>query len=135
MSKPRDDWWSNAIRMVMNYPNRVREHNALHSQSLVAEMSGMPSGHGVSRTTENIALMEMPPMKQKEYEAVTRAIEITKLLPDGDKRMELISRMYWQGGKLGIGDVVYQVGIGEATGKRWHARFIRIVGECVGYTN
>lgn len=135
MSKPRDDWWPNAVRMVTNYPNRKREYEELHSQSLVAEMSGMPSGNSVSRSTENVALREMPPMKQQEYDAVTRAIEITKLLPDGEKRMELISRMYWQGGKLGINDVVYKIGIGEATGKRWHARFIRIVGECVGYMN
>lgn len=135
MSKPRDDWWSNAVRMVRNYPSRKQEHDALHLQSIGSNITGMPGSNGVSRTTENNVLREMPPMKQKEYDSVTRAIEITRLLPEGDKRMELISRMYWQGRKLGLNEVIYKVGISEATGKRWHARFIRIVGECVGYIN
>ena len=133
MSKPRYDWWPSAIRAVINYPRRKMEYEELHSQSLVAEMSGMPSGTSVSRSTENIALREMAPMKQKEYDAVTRAIEITRLLPDGEKRMALITQMYWKGKKLRIADVVYSVGIGEATGRRWHARFILTVGECLEY--
>lgn len=133
MSKPRYDWWPSAIRAVINYPKRKTEYEELHSQSLVAEMSGMPSGTSVSRSTENIALREMAPMKQKEYDAVTRAIEITRLLPDGEKRLDLVSRMYWKGRKLRIDDVVHPVGIAEATGRRWHARFIRTVGECIGY--
>lgn len=135
MSKPRDDWWSNAVRMVRNYPARKAEWEALHSQSLTADFSGMPKGGGVGRTTEEIALRQMPPMKQQEYDAVTRAIEITRLLPFGDKRIELIERVYWRGQKLPISKVIYQIGIAEATAKRWHARFIRQVGECVGYIN
>jgi hypothetical protein len=135
MSKPRYDWWPSAVRMVVNYPKRKQEYDELHSQSITANLSGMPSGNSVSRTTENIATREMPPMKQKEYDAVTRAIEITKLLPDGEKRMDLIANMYWKGKRITINDVVYSIGIGEATGKRWHARFIKIVGECIGYMN
>lgn len=135
MSKPRYDWWSNAVHMVINYPNRKAEYEEIHLQPIVANISGMPSGNSVSRSTENVALREMPPLKQKEYDAVTRAIEITKLLPDGEKRLELITRMYWKGGRIGIKDVIYHIGIGEATGKRWHARFIQLVGECADYMN
>lgn len=135
MSKAKDDWWVNVVRMIANYPNRKREYEELHTQSISAVVFGMPSGNSVSRTTENIAIREMPPMKQREYDAVTRAIEITRLLPDGDSRLDLIKKMYWSGRKLGINEVIYRIGIGEATGKRWHARFVRIVGECVGYIN
>ena len=135
MSKPRDDWWVNAVRMVRNYPARKAEYEELHAQSLVADMSGLPKGGNVSRTTEAIALRQMPPMKQREYDAFTRAIAITRLMPLGEKRMELIERMYWKGHKRNIADVIYQIGIAEPTGKRWHARFIRLVGECVGYIN
>jgi len=134
VSNPREDWWYNAVRMVRNYPARKAEYDELHRAGLSAPISGMPGSSDVSRTTENIALRKMPPQKQREYDAVTRAIEITKLLPDGEKRLELIRRMYWGGKKLYIGQVIYQIGIAQATGKRWHARFIRIVGECIGYT-
>lgn len=133
MSKPRNDWWSNAVRMVRNYPSRKAEYERLHSQSLSADMSGMPRGGDKARTTENIALLQMAPMKQAEYDAVTRAIEITKLLPNGEERVQLIQRMYWSGRKLNINDVVFDLYIAEATGKRWHSSFIRLVGECVGY--
>ena len=133
MSSPRDDWWSNAVRMVRNYPARKAEWEELHRQNVTANLSGMPMGGTAGRSTEEVALRQMPPMKQQEYDAVSRAIEITKLLPYGDKRIELISLVYWQGRKLPIGKVIYQVGIAEATAKRWHARFIRQVGECVGY--
>ncbi|MBR2048291.1 MAG: hypothetical protein IJ960_06800 [Oscillospiraceae bacterium] len=134
MSNTKNDWWSSAIRMVRNYPARKSEYEALHSQSLVADMTGMPKGGSASRTTENIALRQMPPMKQQEYEAVSRAVEITRLLPNGDLRLELIRRMYWQGRKLRINDAIVDIGIAEATGRRWHASFIRLVGQCVGYT-
>ncbi len=135
MSKPRDDWWFNAVRMVRNYPARKQEYEQLHSQSLVADISGMPRSGDSSRTTENIALRQMPPAKQQEYDAVTRAIEITEMLPSGSKRIELIERMYWKGRKLNIDSVIIAVGVAEVTGKRWHGAFIRLVGECFGYIN
>ena len=133
MSKPRDDWWSNAVRMVRNYPARKAEYEELRTQPLVVDLSGMPKGNSTSRSTENIVLRQMAPMKQQEYDAVTKAIEITKLMPCGDKRVELIDRMYWQGKKLNIDAVIYKIGVADATGKRWHGAFIRLVGECIGY--
>lgn len=133
MSSPRYDWWQSAVWAIRNYPARKREHDELHSVQLSAPMSGMPSGSDVSRTTENIALKTMAPAKQREYDAVTRALDITRLLPLGDHRVELIQRMYWSGKKLNINQVVYQIGISDITGKRWHARFVRQVGECLGY--
>lgn len=133
MSRPRYDWWYNAVRMVRNYPARKQEYDELHRQSVVADMSGMPRGHGGSRTTEDIVLRQMAPAKQREYDAVTRAIEVTRLLPDGDKRVELIRRMYWSGRKLTINAVIMSVGVAECTGKRWHGAFISLVGECFGY--
>lgn len=133
MSTTRYDWWSNVTRMVRNYPARKAEYEALHCQSLVADTSGMPGGSCVSRTTENIAIREMAPAKQKEYEAVTQAIRITEMLPSGDKRIELIERMYWKGRKLRIDDVVMPLYISDITGKRWHSEFIALVGSCYGY--
>ncbi len=135
MSKPCNDWWSNAVRMVRNYPARQQEYEELHSQALVADLSGMPRGGSSSRCTENIALRQMAPAKQQEYEAVTRAVSITELYPDGDRRVELIRQMYWKGRKQNIESVVYNLHIATATGRRWHSAFIRLVGECFGYLN
>ena len=135
MSKPKDDWFKNAVWTVRNYPARKEEYEELHTQSVCSDVTGLPKGGGVSRTVENIAIREMAPMKQQEYDAVTRAIEVTKLLPNGDKRMELIARMYWSGKKLAIKDVIPKVHVAQATGDRWHGAFIRLVGEFMGYIN
>ncbi len=135
MSKPRDDWWLNAVRMVRNYPARKKEYEELHSQSLVADLSGMPKGGGVGRAVEDIALRQMAPAKQQEYDAVKRAIAITELYPDGKRRVELIRQMYWKGRKQNIDSVTIDIHVASATGKRWHSSFIRLVGECFGYIN
>lgn len=133
MSKPKDDWFKNAVWTVRNYPARKQEYEELTSPKVTASISGMPGGGGVSRTVENLALREMAPMKQKEYEAVTKAIEVTRLLPNGDLKVKLISLMYWQGKKLDIQGVVPRIPVAEATGVRWHGAFIRLVGEFMGY--
>lgn len=119
--------------MVRNYPVWKAQYIELHSQSCVAELSGMPHSGNVSRTTENIALQQLPRAIQNEYDAVTRAIEITLLMPDGEKRVELIRLMYWRGKKLNVTDVVSLIPVAEATGWRWHSAFIQLVGECAGY--
>lgn len=134
MSSPRYDWWPNAVRMVRNYPARKAGHDAMLEQSIAADISGMPKGGGgISRTVENIATRQLAPAIQQEYDAVTRAVEITRLMPCGDKRMELIEMIYWRGKKLNIRDAIDSIGVAEATGKRWHGEFIRLVGNCFGY--
>ena len=133
MSKPKDDWWICAVWAIRNYPARKEEYEEMHRAAITAQTSGMPGGSDVSRTTENLALRQLAPAKQREYEAVQRAIGITKLLPDGDIRLELIRRVYWQGRKINIDDAVYSLNISAPTGWRWHKRFVRQVGECLGY--
>lgn len=132
MSKPRNDWWTNAINIVRNYPSRKQEYEELHRQSF-SSLSGVPGSGNISNPTERLALMEMPPMKQKEYDAVNRAVQITNLLPHGDLRVELIRRMYWRGKKVSIDRASCGLNISEATAKRWHIAFINLVGQVVGY--
>ena len=133
MSTNSYDWWPGVTRMIRNYPARKQEYEDLHSQTVVADLSGMPRGGGGGRTTETIALRQMAPAKQMEYDAVTKAIEITKLMPNGDLRVELIRRMYWKGKKQSISSVTYGLNISFETGKAWHKAFVTLVGTCYGY--
>ena len=133
MSKPKDDWFYTVVGIVRNYPERKREYTELHEQSMSAEITGMPRGSGTTRTTEMFAIREMAPMKQKEFEAVRAAVEVTKRLPNGEIRIELIRRVYWQNGKSTLKAVYPQLHIAQATAERWHGAFIRLVGEFLGY--
>lgn len=133
MSSPHFDWWCNATRMIRNYPARKQEHDDLQSQKVTADLSGMPCGGSSGRTTENIALREMAPAKQQEYEAVRKAIDITSMLPNGDIRMKLIKKVYWGEKHCPIESVVYDLYISRQTAKNWHRAFVYLVGECFGY--
>lgn len=133
MSKPKDDFRRNVVWAIRNYPARREEYNELHRQAMAFQMTGMPSGCDVSRSVENTALREMAPMKQKEYEAVTQAIAVTKMLPNGDKHLELIDRKYWRRGDIPMKYVIPHIGVAEATGWRWHNKFVDLVSYFLGY--
>ena len=85
------------------------------------------------RKTEHEAGGALAPLVLWECEAVSRAIESTLLLPNGELQLELIRLMYWQGKKLRIADVAPLLHIAEITGNRWHGAFIRRVAREVGY--
>jgi hypothetical protein len=134
MSKPKDDWFKPVVWVIRNYPARKKEYEELHRQAMAFQMSGMPGSCDVSRTVENLALREMAPMKQTEYEAVTKAIAVTNMLPDGELRVKLITKMYWGKKKVEMKYIYPQLNIAESTATRWHGSFVRLVGEFMGYT-
>lgn len=133
MSKPRYRWWGFVRNMIRDYPALKEELDDLHSQSMAADYSGMPKGGGAGRTVENIALRQLPPDDQKDYDAVTRAIEITKLRPDGEERLAMIRYIYWCQKEHTVKDSAMQVSVSERTAKRWHSDFVRLVGKCHGF--
>ena len=133
MSSPHYDWWVNATRMIRNFPARKQEHDDLLAPTVTANLSGMPGGGEAHRTTEDVALRQMAPAKQQEYDAVSRAINITEQMPNGLQRLELIRLIYWTGTKRTIVKASSKVHIAEATAWRWHSAFVKLVGEMYGY--
>ena len=133
MSKPRYRWWGFVRAMIRDYPKLKEDLDELHRQNITAGMSGMPKGGGAGRTAESIALRQLPKDDQAVYDAVTRAVEITRLRPDGKERMELIRLMYWGTNPRAMGKVAVLLNISEPTAKRWHGTFVRLVGQCYGF--
>ena len=127
MSKPRYRWWGYARNMIRDYPILKETWNDLHSQSMTANYSGMPKGGGPSRTVESIALRQMTSDDQQDYDAVSKAIELIKLRPDGEEWLALIRYVYWNGREHPVRDAAPQLNISEPTAYRWHAGFVRLV--------
>lgn len=133
MSSPRYRWWGFVRRMIRDYRGLKVQYENLHSQNVTASISGMPGGGGVSRSVENIALKQLPADDQKAYDAVSRALEITNMLPDGELKCELIRYVYWNKQQHTVKDAALQLHISRRTAERWHAEFVRLVGKCYGF--
>ena len=133
MSRPRERWWGFVRRMIRDYRSLKIQYEDLHSQSITAGTSGMPKGSGNSSVVENLALRQLPRDDQKAYDAVSRAVEITDLLPDGVLRLALIRYVYWNKRQHTVKDAALQLYISRRTAERWHAEFVRLVGKCYGF--
>ena len=134
MSKPRYIWWSYAKAMIRQFPELKREYDDLHQQNITASMTGMPGGGGASRTTETIALKQLPPTKQKEYDSVEKAIRHTRRMPNGKDRLKVIKLVYW-GEQLTIEGAAQRIPCSKETAWRYHRDFVRLVGKCHGLTD
>ena len=131
MSKPRYRWWGYIKNVIRAYPGLKKEYEALHEQSVTANTSGMPGGGEVSRGTENIAIRELPYTKQREYEAVRRAIEYTKHFKNGEERLKIIDLMYWKNSHT-LAGAGQKVGYGYDRARQLHQEFVVAVATYYG---
>ena len=131
MSKPRYRWWGYVRNVIRAYPDLKKEYEYLHEQSVTANLFGMPGTGGVSRGTENIAVRELPKTKQREYDAVTKAIEITGRLPNGKQVLRIIELVYWKRTHT-VEGAAMKSGYSVDRGKQLHGDFIRLVAKHYG---
>ena len=134
MSKPRYGWWSYAKYMVREYPALQEEYRARQTPRITREISDA-TGHGVtSRPTENTALHQLSPAKQAEYDAVTKAIEQTRLMRTGKERLQLIDMVFWKQSHS-LDGAAYALGYSYENGRIFHRDFLRLVGLFRGLTD
>lgn len=133
MSSPRYRWWGFVRRMIRDYPGLKAAYEELHEPRLTANTSGMPGGGGTVSPVEAVALRQLPADDQKAYDAVTRAVEITRLLPDGELKVALIRYVYWGKWQRRVEDAPLLLPVSRRTAIRWHGDFIRLAGKCYGF--
>ena len=131
MSKPRYGWWSYAKHIVRSYPALKREYEELHCQRITANNTGISGVGNCARSTENAALRQLPMARQRELDAVEKAINKTKLLRSGSDRLKVIDLVLWKGTHNIVGAAM-RCNISEDTAKKYHTEFIRLVGFCYG---
>lgn len=129
MSKPRDPWWPYIKNVLRAYPVMKRELDAKKAAVIIAKYDRSGGGAGEpGRTTEGIALRELDPARQREFDAVQKAIRKTGYLPDGRHRNDIIRLVYFRKTHNLYG-AAEQVHVSIATVKRWHGDFIRLVAK------
>lgn len=132
MSRPRFDWWPYVKGMIRRYPALCEEYANLHSQSVTADYSGMPRGGGGGRGLESLAIRELPSTRQREYEAVRRAVEATERYRRGRDRIEIVRLVLWKGTHTIAGAAMTIPRCSEDTAKDWHREFIYLVASFYG---
>lgn len=128
MSEPRYGWWSYAKHMVRQYPELKKAYDDLRNQYTTADTTRIPSrGGAASRSTEIVAMRALPPARQAEYEAVTKAIEQTKRFKNGADRLALIDLVFWKQTHNTEGAAMV-IGYSESSSRRFHREFLYLVG-------
>lgn len=131
MSKPRYGWWPYAKDMIRRYPALKSEYEELHRMSTTQKFSDEPRGNNASRTLECVAIRELPHNRQREYEAVRRAIEQTERTRNARDRLYIIKLVLWDKSHTLEGAAI-MAPCSIATAKRYHGEFIKAVGKYYG---
>lgn len=132
MSKPRYDWWGYVKSMIRKYPRLREEYVALHNISLVpAYEEKVAAKNEIQRKIESLAIRELPSTKQREYEAVKGAVEITEGYAGGAHRIKLIRLVFWDKSHT-LAGAALTIPCSMSTAKRWHGEFIRLVAKIYG---
>ncbi len=131
MSSPRYDWWGYVKGMIRRYPDLKREYAALHQQSVTQNYTAMPGGGGASRSAEIVALRELPSTKQREYEAVRSALEMTAKMESGSARLKLVELVFFKKSHT-LSGAAMVICYSYGAAKDFHGDFIRMVAKNFG---
>lgn len=131
MSRPRYDWWPYVKGMIRRYPALKAELADLRSQSTTPNYSGLPGAAGAIRAAELIACRELPSNKQREYEAVRRAIAATERMTAGRDRLRIIDLVFWKRSHT-LEGAALTIPCSYMTARRYHSEFIMTVASLFG---
>lgn len=131
MSKPRYGWWPYVKDMIRRYPALKEEYQDLHYINTTASYSGEPKGNDFKRPLEDTAIRELPENKQREYEAVRRAIETTERYRNARDRLYIIKVVLWDRSHT-LEGAALMVPCSWRTAIQWHGEFIKLVASNFG---
>lgn len=117
--------------MIRRYPELKAAYADLHSQSMTANYSGMPRGGGASRAAEAVAIRELPSVRQREFEAVRRAVEATEWMKGGRDKLKIIDLVFWKRSHT-LEGAALMIPCSYMTARRYHSEFIMLVARLYG---
>ena len=91
----------------------------------MACIMGCPAAHN------NAALRELPEINRRELEAVRRAIEETRAMPNGEERLEMVRLVFWKRTHT-LEGAAMKCHVSYVTARRWHGEFIKGVAQTFG---
>lgn len=124
---PRSGGWRMRTKeIIRRYPELCRAENELHMARLTAPFEEMRSGNEASRTTEALALRELPPEDQRELDAIRNAIATTMRYRNGTERIKLVELVFWRPRPYPLRPAAERIHVSYHTAQVWHADFIAL---------
>lgn len=118
--------------MIRRYPELCARQEELHRTRMSPNLTGMPGAHGqASDPVADAALRELPEINRQELEAVRRAIEETRDLPNGEERLEMVRLVFWKRTHT-LEGAAMKCHVSYVTARRWHGEFIKSVAQSFG---
>ena len=117
--------------MIRRYPSLKEEFEDLHTFAVTPSYGGTAGGGGASRATEDVAVRELPSNKQREYEAVRRAIAATERMAASRDRLRVIELVFWKRSHT-LNGVALLIPCHYNTAQKYHAEFIMLVASFYG---
>lgn len=122
----RERWRPKARNVVRRYPALIQRESELRSGKITPSYNGMPSGKTASRTTELLAIRELPEQDRIDLNAVRQALITLKRYKTANERYEIIKMVYWQKTHT-IDGAALCVHVSSDTARLWDREFIGLV--------
>ena len=132
MSSYRHWWTPNVARALKEFPALIAKKDELRKTSIIAKYSSDPWSGTAQRTTENIALTDLPPAEAALVDAIESALDEISRRRDGDEILRLIDLVHFRRSHTLYGAAV-ALNMSEITAKRKNGDFIRLVAKKLGY--
>ena len=127
MSHPREPWWGYVKNVIRKYPYYQAELKRIKSSKVTPTYS---KGGGVGkscRKTELTALRSLPPRDQERFEAVEKALQKTKRMPDAELRMKFLEMTYFSRNRITVQGAAMRLYVSYSTAIRWNKDFAYMV--------
>ena len=126
MSRRTYSWRAAARSAAYDYPKLKRELEELRTQGTGPVMSGMPSGSEAHRSTEDVALRELPHTQQRRLDAVEQAVATSAQLTSGPSRVKLVELVYFTR-RFTVEGAAMQIPISVRQAWTWNNDFLLLV--------
>ena len=122
----RGGWRMRTKAIIRRYPELCRAEAELRTVRLTAPFEEMRSGSEPSRTTEQLALRELPPSDQRELDAIRNAIATTMRYRNGTERLKLVDLVFWRARPYDLRPAADRIHVSYQTAKIWHNDFVAL---------
>ena len=130
MGKAKEPYWSYVKSIIREYPQLEKEMKKPLEQRMSISFEAGGGGGKIGNPPQDCVIHDLPPKKQRKYDAITNAILKTRLKhPDNaDERLKIIDLVYWKQSHT-IEGAAMRIPCHRNAAGSWQGDFIKLVAD------